>query len=64
MAGERLSSLRSMAAVKWPLPQQPPHRSHESPRMNRRIPTPTQFLNRELGILAFNRRVLAQAADE
>jgi polyphosphate kinase len=32
--------------------------------MNRRIPTPTQFLNRELGILAFNRRVLAQAADE
>ena len=25
---------------------------------------PTQFLNRELGILAFNRRVLAQAADE
>jgi len=32
--------------------------------MNRRIPPPTQFLNRELGILAFNRRVLAQAADE
>src|ERR671937_2836387 len=32
--------------------------------MNRRIPVPTQFLNRELGILAFNRRVLAQAADE
>jgi polyphosphate kinase len=32
--------------------------------VNRRIPTPTQFLNRELGILAFNRRVLAQAADE
>src|SRR3954471_8683274 len=32
--------------------------------MNRRIPTPTQFLNRELGILEFNRRVLAQAADE
>ena len=32
--------------------------------MNRRIATPTQFLNRELGILAFNRRVLAQAADE
>jgi len=32
--------------------------------MNRRIPTPAQFLNRELGILAFNRRVLAQAADE
>src|ERR671914_1287590 len=32
--------------------------------MTRRIPPPTQFLNRELGILAFNRRVLAQAADE
>jgi polyphosphate kinase len=32
--------------------------------MNRRIPTPTQFLNRELGIMAFNRRVLAQAADD
>src|SRR5688572_19577295 len=32
--------------------------------MNRRISLPAQFLNRELGILAFNRRVLAQAADE
>src|SRR6478735_903321 len=32
--------------------------------MNRRIPTPAQFLNRELGLLAFNRRVLAQAADD
>src|SRR5258706_5299678 len=32
--------------------------------VNRRIPTPAQFLNRELGLLAFNRRVLAQAADE
>jgi polyphosphate kinase len=32
--------------------------------MNRRIPTPAQFLNRELGILAFNRRVLSLAADE
>src|SRR5256885_14800408 len=32
--------------------------------MNRRIPAPTQFLNRELEILEFNRRVLAQAADE
>ena len=32
--------------------------------MNRRIPTPAQFLNRELGMLAFNRRVLAQAADD
>ena len=32
--------------------------------MNRRITLPAQFLNRELGILAFNRRVLAQAADE
>src|SRR3954463_274990 len=32
--------------------------------MNRRIPPPAQFVNRELGILAFQRRVLAQAADE
>src|SRR5437870_2178136 len=32
--------------------------------MNRRIPTPAQFVNRELGQLAFNRRVLAQAVDE
>ena len=32
--------------------------------MNRRVSVPTQFLNRELGILAFNRRVLAQAADD
>src|SRR5512138_277474 len=30
--------------------------------VNRRIPVPTQFLNRELGILAFQRRVLAQGA--
>jgi polyphosphate kinase len=32
--------------------------------MNRRIPPPSQFLNRELEMLEFNRRVLAQAADE
>src|SRR5688572_28972511 len=32
--------------------------------MNRRISQPAQFLNRELGILAFQRRVLSQAADE
>ena len=32
--------------------------------MNRRTVTPAQFVNRELGILAFNRRVLAQAADD
>src|SRR4029077_16842267 len=32
--------------------------------MNRRIPTPAQFVNRELGILAFKRRGLAQAADD
>jgi polyphosphate kinase len=32
--------------------------------VNRRIPAPAQFLNRELAMLAFNRRVLAQAADE
>ena len=30
----------------------------------RRASVPAQFLNRELGILAFNRRVLAQAADD
>ena len=29
----------------------------------RRLPPAAHFLNRELGILAFNRRVLAQAAD-
>src|ERR1043165_140272 len=34
------------------------------PSVNRRIPTPAQFLNRELGVLEFNRRVLAQAADD
>jgi len=32
--------------------------------MNRRLLLPAQFLNRELGFLAFNRRVLAQAADD
>jgi polyphosphate kinase len=32
--------------------------------VNRRTTLPAQYLNRELGILAFNRRVLAQAADE
>jgi polyphosphate kinase len=32
--------------------------------VNRRIPLPAQFFNRELGLLAFNRRVLAQAADD
>src|SRR5690349_18890438 len=32
--------------------------------MNRRIATPAQFLNRELEMLEFNRRVLAQAADD
>jgi len=32
--------------------------------MNRRIPPPAQFLNRELELVEFNRRVLAQAADE
>ena len=32
--------------------------------MDRRISQPSQFLNRELGILAFQRRVLAQAADD
>jgi polyphosphate kinase len=42
--------------VSLPVPGQPP--------VNRRTTFPAQFLNRELGILAFNRRVLAQAADE
>src|ERR1700752_4910727 len=32
--------------------------------MNRRISLPAQFLNRELGLLSFTRRGLAQAADE
>ena len=32
--------------------------------MKREIPPVDRFLNRELGILAFNRRVLAQAADD
>src|SRR5436190_19149519 len=32
--------------------------------MNRRVPTPAQFVNRELGILALNGRVLAMAADD
>jgi hypothetical protein len=42
-------------AVSLPLPGQP---------VNRRTTFPAQFLNRELGIMAFNRRVLAQAADD
>jgi polyphosphate kinase len=41
--------------VSLPLPGQP---------VNRRTILPAQFLNRELGMLAFNRRVLAQAADD
>src|SRR5690242_5071486 len=32
--------------------------------MNRRLTTAAQYVNRELGLLAFNARVLAQAADE
>jgi len=32
--------------------------------MNKKAFTPAHFVNRELGILAFNRRVLAQAANE
>jgi polyphosphate kinase len=32
--------------------------------VNRRLATPAQYVNRELGILAFNARVLAQAADD
>ena len=41
-----------------------PQSAVSAPPMNLRIPLPIQFLNRELGILAFNRRVLAQAADD
>ncbi len=33
-------------------------------RMNKKVHTSANFLNRELGILEFNRRVLAQAADD
>ncbi|TAK40248.1 MAG: RNA degradosome polyphosphate kinase, partial [Betaproteobacteria bacterium] len=32
--------------------------------MTKKVLTPSHFLNRELGLLEFNRRVLAQAADE
>src|SRR5574339_1159821 len=45
-----------MAAARTPRPRAPA-------AMKRDLPT-AHFLNRELGILAFNRRVLAQAADE
>jgi polyphosphate kinase len=41
-----------------------PSLQHATRPVNRRIPPPTQFLNRELEILEFNRRVLAQAADD
>src|SRR5574339_275976 len=45
-----------MAAARTPRPRAPA-------AMKRDLPT-AHFLNRELGILAFNQRVLAQAADE
>ncbi len=32
--------------------------------MIRKVLQPSHFLNRELGLLEFNKRVLAQAADE
>jgi polyphosphate kinase len=50
------------AAVTIPLP--PPLSGKPVQPVNRRTILPAQFLNRELGILAFNRRVLAQAADQ
>jgi polyphosphate kinase len=42
----------------------PPAPPSGRPPTSRRSATPAQFLNRELGQLAFNRRVLAQAADD
>src|SRR5205814_334893 len=58
----QLLPARSAAGQKIKL--QPPLQDHESPAVNKRIALPAQFLNRELEILEFNRRVLAQAADE
>jgi Polyphosphate kinase N-terminal domain len=51
-------------AITMALPVPAPTVTAGQPSMNRRVPVPAQFLNRELGILAFNRRVLAQAADD
>ena len=51
-------------AITMALPVPAPTVAAGQPSMNRRVPVPAQFLNRELGILAFNRRVLAQAADD
>ena len=51
-------------AITMALPVPAPTLAAGQPSMNRRVPVPAQFLNRELGILAFNRRVLAQAADD
>jgi polyphosphate kinase len=57
-AGTDITMGLSVAASTSPAPA-----PAEQP-MNRRVSVPSQFLNRELGILAFNRRVLAQAADD
>jgi polyphosphate kinase len=54
----------AIEGVKMTRPLPAPAAPAAGQAMNRRIPTPAQFLNRELGLLAFNRRVLAQAADE
>src|SRR5712692_4009118 len=56
-AGRVISPPEAGSTVASPLPA-------PGQAMNRRISIPTQFLNRELGILAFNCRVLAQAADD
>jgi polyphosphate kinase len=46
------------------IPAPPPLSGKPVHPVNRRTTLPAQYLNRELGILAFNRRVLAQAADD
>ena len=42
----------------------PPSASRSTSGSKRSSPPPAHFLNRELGLLEFNRRVLAQAADD
>ena len=57
MESERLEHAENEAS-----PGRAPDASRRA--MNRNTLAPAQVLNRELGLLAFNRRVLAQAADE